>query len=234
MRHIYIFSSEQLTGKEQKFEEFLIAISTPQPYRKVPHCEHLQGNAAYEFLLYWLIGGINPKKQFSDERILGDFRKTCETYKRTQSENRKLAWEANKYPILALEVDGKHLLQLTNKLKIYPISERTALLKEACKNCTWARSVLIGNISLPTDYEMFTCHEEMLRGFLKLLQVKKLTTNKELAKLSESESELGFFFSENPKKLCLQQKLTDIDRFIIFLTDELEPFEESIRSSSLS
>ncbi|KTD79419.1 hypothetical protein [Legionella waltersii] len=233
MRHIYIFSSEQLTGKEQKLEELLKAISTPQPYRKIPHCEHLQGNAAYQFLLYWLIGGKNPKKQFSDERVLGEFRKTCESYKTTKSENKRAAWEANKYPMLALEADGKHLLQLTNRLSQCMINEKIALLEDACKNCTWARSVLIMNITAPLDYEMFTCYEEMLRGFLTLLQAKKSNIHKELAKLSENESEFGFFFSENPKKLCLEQKLSDIVRYILFITDELQHHEKPIQSNTI-
>lgn len=115
MRHIYIFTSAQLTGKEQVFDNVITQIQTPQPHKKTAFCEYLQGEQAYQFLLFWSIGGLNKNKLFADERILGDLRKSCTQYEKSNSTKKQKAWKENKTVMLALEMDSKNLLPLTKK-----------------------------------------------------------------------------------------------------------------------
>ncbi|KGP64260.1 hypothetical protein EP47_04215 [Legionella norrlandica] len=225
MRHLYLFSSEQLNDKELVLKESLEQIRTPYPHQKMPHCDYFQGEEAYEFLLFWVIGGLSPKKPFADERILGDLRKTCNKYESSASPIAKEVWKANKLLMLALLLDSKYLVALTKKLSHLPIEEKRLRLKEVCKNCVWARTQGFMNMLVSIDYEMFLDREKMLTHLMEKLEYKKNTIYEELLALSENKANLSFFFSEEPRKLYLDENLIHIERLRRILIKEKQDSE---------
>lgn len=48
-----------------------------------------EGIEAYSHLLYWMLGGLNTKDPFNDDRLIGQVRTINTDYETTQSQNKK-------------------------------------------------------------------------------------------------------------------------------------------------
>ncbi|WED42545.1 hypothetical protein [Legionella cardiaca] len=232
MRHLYLFSEEQVGEKRDNLENFLREMQTPKLHQKMSKIELLQGTQAYEKLLFWVIGGLNPKKPFNDERILGDLRKTYQSYENTSSPKRKVAWEANKPVILALLADGKNLLALTKELA--KNDNQKELLEIACKNCTWARENGFLPFLSTVNYAVFVDQGEMIAHFQELLQVKERKTLTELRKHSANQVPLSFLFSEDPAKFALQNNLDEIVKLKKLLNKITSEYELLLAGRSIT
>ncbi|WP_298628303.1 hypothetical protein [uncultured Legionella sp.] len=194
MRIILIIHSDSLISDEQigaynVLSEFL---NKKDVYSANIFFERLEGTKAYEFLLYWMLGGINPKRPFDDTRILGNVRDIW---------NKSLASSSSRAQILktlystffqCLFTDSTNLIKL---LDIYNGSDKADKLKMACINCAWAREKGLLSLFSVFYYQSFAenTHLSCLESSLKLVEKKIL----DKAILSELSMEVSFFKSKH-------------------------------------
>ncbi|CEK09534.1 hypothetical protein [Legionella hackeliae] len=228
MRHFYLFSSEQLGENKSLPEVIMNTIHTPTAHQKIPLCELFRGRKAYEILLFWSIAGLNPKKPFDDERILGDLRKICTGYEKTPSPIKQEAWRYNKKIMLGLLTDAKHLLELTKQLSGIPLQDRKSLLITACTNCAWARDNGFMPFLSFSDYDIFLDRNKMIAHLTELLEGRKEKAHEKLRELAEEQVVLSFLFSQDPVKLALEKDLALIAELKAILE------EESLLAQSIS
>ncbi|KTD23752.1 Uncharacterised protein [Legionella lansingensis] len=220
MRHIYVFSEQQVAEKKELLPEIVRTLQTPVLHQKTPHCELLQGNEAYQFLLFWIIAGLNSKKPFADERILADVRKKCRSYESTTSQQKINAWSVNKIVMLALLTDGKHLLNVTKKLDEEQHKVKERQLRSACENCTWAREKGFMPLLSTIDYKVFPEREKMLTHLQEILMLKETKIRQKLESLTKDKTVLSCLFSKKPLKFRLQQDLETIQKMQKILASE--------------
>ncbi|WP_454780967.1 hypothetical protein [Legionella sp. WA2022007384] len=236
MRHLYLFSVEQLGMDGEYYNELLMKLRTPRLHQKLPHIEALEGADVYRFLLFWAIGGLNKKKPFNDERILGDLRKMSRSYEVSTSPYKRETWRQNQAVVQALLTDAKYLLKLT-KIEM-PLEEKKKLLTTVCAQCAWVRENGFFDITPRIDYASFLHPKEMCVHLYGTLEIKRRKLHTELDKISLDKKSLHFLFSQTVEQL--QNKLKKIDQLQALLIREepslvpSEGLEETTPVSSMS
>ncbi|MGM9453196.1 hypothetical protein ACTAZI_07635 [Legionella bozemanae] len=220
MRHLYLFSAGQVEMHNDQYDEILLNLKKPRLHQKSPQLENIEGSKVYRFLLFWVIGGLNKKKPFNDERILGDLRRICRNYEHSTSPAKKEAWQQNQAVMQALLTDAKHLLKLTKNIEL-PLKEKKKLLKTACDHCTWVREQGFFEITPYIDYSSFLDKKEMAVHLHGVLEIVRKKLNTELGKIAADRVPISFLFSKSANHL--QNKLWQIDKLQTLLIDE-EPF----------
>ncbi|KTD41087.1 hypothetical protein [Legionella parisiensis] len=215
MRHLYLFSSGQ--AETSQYQEILLNLNTPRVHQKVLQLDALEGSQVYRFLLFWVIGGLNNKKPFNDERILGDLRKICRNYEHSPSPAKKEAWEQNQAVLQALLTDAKYLLKLTKHIEL-PLEEKKLLLKAVCDHCTWVREQGFFEITPSIDYSSFLDKKEMVVHLHGVLEIVRQKLDVELSKIAVDKAPISFLFSNSANHL--QDKLKQIDKLQMLLIDE--------------
>jgi hypothetical protein len=209
MRHVYIFSADQLNDKDETLQNLTSQMNNPPPHQcKIAH-DYLTGQQAYSFLLFWIVGGLNNKAPFNDQRILGDIRKEFHRIEHGASPRNATTWSYNKYFINSLRADTKHLLhwvsQLDNEMEF---SIKSTTVREACDNCSWARDEGFLTFTSVFDYGAFCSKENTITALYKKLDILSDKCIKEEEKGYVKHGEIGFIFSQT--RLHLQKKLEDI------------------------
>lgn len=217
MRHLYLFSVEQLEMHSDQYNEILLNLKKPRLHQKSLQLDALEGSEVYRFLLFWVIGGLNNKKPFNDERILGDLRKICRNYELSKSPAKKEAWEQSQAVMKALLTDAKHLLKLTKNIEL-PLEEKKILLKAACDRCTWVREQGFFEITPCIDYASFLDKKEMAVHLYRTLEMAHQKVNIELGKVAVEKAPISLLFSKSTNRL--QNKLSQIGKLQILLIDE--------------
>ncbi len=217
MRHLYLFTSEQIEMHGEHYNQTLSNFKKPRLHQKSLQFDELEGREVYRFLLFWVIGGLNNKKPFNDEHILGDLRKICKNYETSTSPYKREAWQQNQAVIQALLSDAKYLTLLTKKIEI-PLEEKKALLKTVCDHCTWAREQGFFEITPCIDYSSFLDKKEMVTHLYGVLQIARKKIDIELNKIAENKTPLGFLFSKSVNHL--QNKMNQIDKLQTHLISE--------------
>lgn len=135
MRHVYLFEKNEKTLAALK-----CFLSKREASYFVKSYDILHDDEAYQFLLFWLIGGLNPKQLFSDTRIIGVVRAIWN----------QVCYEAASQPLKEQLLKHQYLKKAYEKLmvplfedvsflgKIIPHvkeEERDSKLKLACERC---------------------------------------------------------------------------------------------------
>lgn len=218
MRHIYLFSSQQMQLGQVFINTLESYVNHPGKHQKRCHYEHLTGANAYAFLLYWSIGGLNQKHRFADQRILGDLRKSLYNYEHSASKNAAFAWKENKGIAIALRRDSKYLNEWNNTLPSGNLSEKKDLLFHACQRCSWARTNGVLSIINAFNYQEFANDSQMLQHILEKLDILEQKYDREKANIRERLSTPTLTASESikgiDKRLCsiLQLRALVVDR----------------------
>lgn len=212
MRHIYIFSSSQLEAHEAHLEELKTQLTNPGEHQARSEYDHLRGEDAYAWLLYWVIGGYNKKKLFDDPRILGDLRATLRKYEISHKSAWCTAWSSNKEIVIALRTDGKYLLEwvkhLPPKLKN---EEKIEMLREACALCTQLRKQGLLPFLTGFDYSSLTSETRMWEAIEEKLDDMENKLQLECEKIiKRSSGETGFLFEQS--LMHIDQKLEKIKK----------------------
>ncbi|STY29529.1 Uncharacterised protein [Legionella wadsworthii] len=227
MRHLYLFNESQFEPHAEEFKLTLEQLKTPRLHQKPIEFDALQGAQVYQFLLYWVIGGLNNKKPFDDERILGSVRAICRNYELSLSSIKRETWEQNQPVILALLSDAKHLLKLTKMVKL-PLEEKKALLKKVCERCTWVRDLGFFEITPNIDYRAFIDQEDMMVHLYNILKLARIKTDLEFNKISTDEKAMGFVFSSSKDRLREKlQKIEQLQEILIREEPSLKKMDES-------
>ncbi len=220
MRHIYLFNQLQKPAEMDSLTQLLHYLKTPQKYQLSPEHHYLQGEKAYSFLLYWVVGGLHPKKPFDDDRLLGQFRDIYTKYKVSNSPRLKEIYNKNQEIMDLFMIDAKRMHNALLTIKDRPLEEKKHLFKQACDNCSWARNndFLEGISEL--DYTHFF-DEETMKSYLseKLTFIEnKLATSLESIKL---------------KKQCLNKNATVFSPKTNLIFHKIETNVEEIRGAKL-
>lgn len=157
MRVIYILKSDSLNTEEQlsAYNGLIDYLKRKDGYSGAITFERIDGEKAYEFLLYWMIGGINPKKTFDDQRILGDVRALWTKTQRSTSVRIKELVEIYTNLFQILFTDSVNLGKLIKVYEDLDLPELTVKLKMACFNCSWTRSRGFLDHIANFDYQYF-------------------------------------------------------------------------------
>ncbi|PWY55641.1 hypothetical protein DGG96_11090 [Legionella qingyii] len=216
MRHLYLFTAVQVGEHDEFYNQTLLNLRKPRLHQKLPHTDALEGTEAYSFLLFWAIGGLNKKKPFNDERILGDLRRICRSYEVSTSPYKKESWKQNQAVAQALLTDVKYLLKLT-KFEM-PLEEKIERLKKVCDHCTWVRENGFFDITQKIDYASFLDKKEMYVHLYGVLEIARKKLDTELDKISLDKTSLLFLFSNSADRL--QEKIRQIEQLQTLLTNE--------------
>ncbi|WP_454783898.1 hypothetical protein [Legionella sp. WA2024007413] len=216
MRHLYLFTAEQVELHDEFYNHTLVNLRKPRLYQKMPQPDVLEGIEVYRFLLFWVIGGLNKKKPFNDERILGDLRRISRSYEISQSPYKKESWKQNKAVVQALLTDAKYLLKLT-KIEM-PLEKKKELLKTACDHCAWVREKGFFEITPCIDYSSFLDKKEMFVHLFEMLEIMRKKIDTELDKISSEKASLHFLFSKSADRL--QNKMECLDKLHALLICE--------------
>ncbi len=198
MRHIYIFSSPQLEAHKTHFEELERQLTNPRKHQARSEYEHIRGEEAYAWLLYWVIGGYNKKKPFDDPRILGDLRATLRSYEISNKRAWSAAWFHNKEIAIALRMDGKHLVEWVKLLpQELSSEEKSGMLREACYRCTQLRTRGLLPFLTGFDYSSLSSETIMREAIEKQLDFMEKKSQQEHKKfLQRTSGETGFLFAQ--------------------------------------
>lgn len=141
MRTIYVLNSEALSSEAQQeaYKALVTFIEKRDMYSGSTRFEKLEGAEAYEFLLYWILGGVNPKSTFHDSRILGDVRAIWSKMSISTSPRVKHLTEVYRSFFNDLFTDSVNLNKLIPSYEHLELIEMKKILKRACSNCSWAR-----------------------------------------------------------------------------------------------
>ncbi|WP_131794743.1 hypothetical protein [Fluoribacter gormanii] len=216
MRHLYLFTAEQVGMHDEFYSQILLNLRKPRLHQKLSHADALEGTDAYYFLLFWSIGGLNKKKPFNDERILGDLRKICRSYEVSTSQYKRESWQQNQAVVQALLTDAKYLLKLT-KIEM-PLEEKTELLKTVCERCTWVRENGFFEITPSINYASFLDKKEMCGHLYEVLEIARKKLDTELDKISLDKTSLHFLFSNSADRL--QMKIKQIEQLKALLINQ--------------
>jgi len=140
MRTIYVSTTDAMpVGPGTPYEQFSDYINKKEGYSSIEF-ERLEGQAAYRFLLYWMIGGFNPKNTLSDVRIKGDVRLIWDKIVRSSS-----PYKQKLVPIYRnlFDVFFEDSAKISKLIPVYIDLEKEELedrLKLICRTCSWART----------------------------------------------------------------------------------------------
>lgn len=180
MRTVFVLNTNALNSDAQKraYESLLSFLAKKNVYSAGVLFERFEGEAAYQFLLHWMIGGINAKRPFNDTRILGDVRAIWS--KMLVSTSVKVKEVVKIYTPLFNNLFAD-TVQLNKLIPLYAPFEPERLakkLKTACINCAWSR--VRGLLSSLTGFNYFHFAEEMhvtaLEASLQTVQQRILKT----------------------------------------------------------
>jgi hypothetical protein len=193
MRIILIIHSDSLISNEQKaaYNSLTNFLDKKDVYSANTFFERLDGTKAYQFLLYWMIGGINPKRIFDDTRILGDVREIWNKTLKSPSLRLKTLVSIYSSFFHAFFTDSALLGKL---ISVYNENDKPDKLKMACVNCAWAREKGFLALFSTFDYQTFAenTHLSHLENGLESMKekiLKKVT-------FSSTGTELTFFKSK--------------------------------------
>lgn len=226
MRHIYIFTAKQLENKEESLTNLLHHLKNPGEHQIKSTYDYLEGKEAYTFLLYWVLGGLNPKKPFNDVRILGSLREALYKAESGNSVSKKATWESNKLFAICLRKDSKNLIEWVQTLPenmTYP--EKEQFIKAVCTRCTWAAEegllALFGNF----DYSNLVSETEMFAHIHKLITIDEQRTTSERNKIRERTS---------PHQFLSLQSIKHIDERLTALRHYKEKYETMFQLAQIS
>ncbi|CAM2946641.1 Uncharacterised protein [Legionella steigerwaltii] len=217
MRHLYLFTTQQVEPHGEHYNQTLLKLKQPRLHEKLPQIDALEGIEAYQFLLFWVIGGLNKKKPFNDERILGDLRKICRSYEVSPSSSKRETWKQNQATMQALLVDAKYLLRETKQIEL-AIEEKKKNLNKACYHCAWAREQGFFEITPSIDYSCFLDEKRMITHLYERLEASRKKTKAELDKIDPDKTSICFIFSESASHL--QSKITQIEKLQTLLVQK--------------
>ncbi|WP_155823573.1 hypothetical protein [Legionella shakespearei] len=212
MRTIYILNSDALTSAKQiqAYEALISFLNKKNHYSAAISFERLEGTKAYEFLLYWMIGGVNPKRLFDDSRIIGDVRAIWNKMLVSQSPRARPLVDLYKPLFFSLFTDST---QLAGLVKLYDRGELSQQLQRACQNCSWAREKGFLNLVSGFNYQYFAqgTHLHHMQTSLEVLE-KKIMDKAQLS----SSGEVCFFKSNYE---ITEQQLTAISQRLKAILD---------------
>ncbi|WP_367606139.1 hypothetical protein [Legionella sp. W05-934-2] len=210
MRHIYIFSNSELKDHSLDFDRLIKRLKTPEKYQAPSQFDHLRGEEAYSFLLYWIIGGFNKKNPFNDPHILGDLRRTLTKYENSQSERGQHAWMTHKALAIAIRTDGKRLLDWILRLPdSVTFEEKQTQAFNVCKRCAQLRSNGFLPFIANLDYGCLTDEKLMREHILERLEYMANRANNDYNKMYQrSGSDLNFLFDLG--RISLEEKMLQI------------------------
>ncbi len=222
MRTIYVLNKDALKSEGQQFalQALTAFIDRRDMYSASTKFECLEGVTAYQFLLYWILGGINPKKTFQDERILGEVRNTWAKLCASPS-NR-----AKERVILYNSLFNDLFTDSGNLRKLIPMDESfdrdflEPLLKTACERCAWARVNGFLACMINFDYKAFAdgSHLEQFKEYLIILEKRLLPRSK--APLGE-EALQSIEAEKQREGIC--KRLEEIERLFLLLDSLKSP-----------
>lgn len=193
MRIILIIHSDSLISNEQNaaYNSLTNFLNKKDLYSANTFFERLDGTKAYEFLLYWMLGGINPKRIFDDTRILGDVREIWNKTLKSSSLRLKTLVSIYSPFFHAFFTDSALLGKL---ISVYNENDKPDKLKMACANCAWAREKGFLALFSGFDYQTFAenTHLSHLENGLESMRGKIL--NK--VTFSSTGTEVCFFKSK--------------------------------------
>ncbi|KTD45163.1 hypothetical protein [Legionella quateirensis] len=208
MRIIYILNSDSLVSEQQSaaYKSLTDFLNRKDMYSIATRFERLEGAKAYEFLLFWIIGGINPQKTLNDTRILGDVRSIWTKMLKSPSVRTKRLVEMYLSFFNDLFTDSANLNKMIPNYNHLELPELVVTFKNACQNCTWAR--VNGFLSFLTafNYNHFTKDNYFYAMESDLKLMKNRILNK--VELSPNGTVVAFFKSKYEQS---QDNLIGID-----------------------
>jgi Holliday junction resolvase-like predicted endonuclease len=225
MRTIYILSSDALTSDKQSkaYQALITFLNKKDHYSGATIFARLEGKEAYSFLLYWMIGGVNPKRLFDDSRIIGDVRKIWNKMSVSPSPRAQVLVDLYRQLFISLFTDSTKLAGLIKLYYGVDRAESSRQLKLACENCTWAREKGFLNMISAFNYQYFAenTHLAHMKESLELSQKKLL----DKAEFSPS-GEVCFFKSNYEMSVqnlnAITNRLKAISDLLQLMDSELE------------
>lgn len=164
MRTIYILNSDALTSEKQirVYQAFVAFLNKKDHYSGATTFERLEGQQAYAFLLYWMIGGVNSKRLFDDTRIIGDVRKIWNKMIVSPSPRAISLVATYKQLFFNLFSDSTQLVKLVKLYNRFEQPEFAEQLKRACQNCSWARVNGFLRVIAGFNYQYFAEDKHLL------------------------------------------------------------------------
>lgn len=221
MRTIYVLNKDALSSEEQQraYQALIAFIQRKDIYSASTQFEYLEGPKAYQFLLYWIIGGVNPKQTFHDVRILGDVRAIWTKMCASPSYRVQALVEQYKFFFKDLFSDS---IQLSKLISIYESLEQKSLaikLQAACLNCSWARTNGLLGCLVSFNYVHFAegVHPKELEKSLSGVQ-EKLSIR---SKAPSGEEALQTLAAEHQRE-GIRKRLLEIEQLLLFL-NSLKP-----------
>ena len=163
MRTIYVLNKDALQSEEQQksYQALISYLERKDMYSAATKFDCLEGPTAYQFLLYWILGGVNPKLTFHDSRVLGDVRAIWSKLCVSPSPRAKVLVELYKTLFQDLFIDSTNLSKLIPMYNSLEQKLLEAKLHLACINCAWAR--MKGYLSYVTvlNYACFAENEHL-------------------------------------------------------------------------
>jgi hypothetical protein len=215
MRVILVLNRDSLAIEQQQvaYENLMGYLDKKDSHSGAIKFQQLEGIGAYEFLLYWMVGGLNPKRTFDDCRIIGDVRGIWN--KILTSTNKKaqklVPIYSNFFNSLFTDtVNLSKLLASYDQLSVHEIADK---LHTASSNCAWARAEGFLSCLNHFDYSHFAAntHLKELKWSLELMQ------NSILHKATRSSTgEVTFFQSAYP---ISEEQLAGINKRLKTISD---------------
>lgn len=195
MRIVLVLNTDALVTEEQlkAYASLTDFLDKKDNYSAAIFFERLNGVKAYEFLLYWMIGGINPKRTFDDCRIIGDVRSIWNKITGSTGYKSQILTPVYTGLFNILFADTVQLYKLIDIYNELNIGDLVNKLQTATKNCAWAR--LSGFLSCLNNFNYAhfaegTYLEEMKRSLECMKQAL-------LSKVTQSPSGEITFFQSN-------------------------------------
>ncbi|RUR11001.1 hypothetical protein [Legionella sp. km772] len=221
MRTIYVLNKDALKseGQQKAYQALIDYIERRDMYSASTKFESLEGAQAYEFLLYWVLGGVNPAKTFQDSRILGDVRQIWTKLCGSPSPRAQTLVSLYKTLFNDLFADSGQLRKL---ISVYESLEPTSLaltLKTACVNCARARIQGFLTCLVNFDYSAFAENTHLLELKDGLLRLQEKLSSR--VKVPEGEEALQSIVAEQQRD-GIRKRLLEIEQLLLVL-DHLNP-----------
>ncbi|RUR18493.1 hypothetical protein ELY21_07255 [Legionella sp. km535] len=228
-RIIYILTSDSLVSEEQSaaYKSLTDFLGRQDMYSGGIKFERLDGDKAYEFLLYWMIGGINPKKTLNDPRILGDVRALWTKMTASPSARAQKLVEIFSAFFKDLFTDSASLHKLLSVNKHLDQATLVETFKNACQNCTWARVNGFLSCLSGFTYQHFLDNTYLEHFEINLRLVKDKILNK--VELSPTGAVISFF---QPKYEPSEERLKGIEHRLKTV-NELIAYLNALKASSV-
>lgn len=214
MRTIYVLNKDALESAEQQeaYQALVTFVERKDMYSASTKFEFLEGSEAYQFLLYWIIGGVNPKKTFQDARILGDVREIWTKLCLSPSPYAKGL--VSLYSSLFNDLFSD-CTQLRKLIPVYEVQEQMPLiLKTACANCAWARVHGFLGCLVNFDYLAFAENTYLV----KFAESLSFVQEKLLCRLNVASGEEALQSSAaEQQRVGIRMRLDDIEQLLSFL-----------------